>query len=236
MDQVPSHTAGDARRSLARRLACGSLLSLSAAVLVAVVSCAPSGASGPGVATVGGGSSGTSPSGTTGGSGSTAGGKPNRSSALKYSECMRAHGVTDFPDPNATGSLQIKAGSGTDLNPNSPTFKAAQQACAKYQPGGQLTPAEKAESEKAELKLAECMRAHGITDFPDPSATGTIQIKATSNSDLNPNSPTFKKAQSACHTTGSKAPVRIQTQIGGPPPGGTAGQGSASLGSGSSGK
>src|SRR6266571_2463733 len=59
-----------------------------------------------------------------------------RASALAYSRCMRAHGISDFPDPKADGSLQIPASSGSDLDPNNPRFKAANDACKKYQPGG----------------------------------------------------------------------------------------------------
>jgi hypothetical protein len=50
--------------------------------------------------------------------------------ALKFSACMRAHGVKNFPDPQTSGggiSLMLKRGSG--LDPQSPQFKAAQRAC-----------------------------------------------------------------------------------------------------------
>lgn len=52
--------------------------------------------------------------------------------ALEYSKCMRSHGVTNFPDPTFSngGGIGIKIGSkGGNLNPDNPTFKAAQQAC-----------------------------------------------------------------------------------------------------------
>jgi hypothetical protein len=55
--------------------------------------------------------------------------------ALKFSKCMRAHGVPNFPDPQfLTGglSIRISAGGGGGLNPRSPAFQAAQQACANY--------------------------------------------------------------------------------------------------------
>jgi hypothetical protein len=51
---------------------------------------------------------------------------------LQFSACMRAHGVKDFPDPTVSGGgiqLKVRTGSGSDLNPNSPTFQAAQRAC-----------------------------------------------------------------------------------------------------------
>jgi hypothetical protein len=45
----------------------------------------------------------------------------------KLAECMRANGVPKFPDPGPDGGIAIKAGPG--LNPDDPTFKAAQNKC-----------------------------------------------------------------------------------------------------------
>jgi hypothetical protein len=53
---------------------------------------------------------------------------PPRASLEKYSQCMRANGVPDFPDPsNDTLSFSMHAG---DVNPNSPTFQNASKLCA----------------------------------------------------------------------------------------------------------
>jgi len=57
---------------------------------------------------------------------------------LKFSACMRAHGLPDFPDPTVSGGrvgLRITGGPGSDLDPNSPTFQAAQKACQSDMPG-----------------------------------------------------------------------------------------------------
>lgn len=53
-----------------------------------------------------------------------------RAGALKYSACMRAHGLPRFPDPGADGGLQIQAG--PDLDPNSPQYIAADKACQHF--------------------------------------------------------------------------------------------------------
>ena len=52
---------------------------------------------------------------------------------LEYSECMRAHRVRKFPDP-VDGHVTLSPASG--INPDSPTFQAAAEACAKYGPSG----------------------------------------------------------------------------------------------------
>jgi hypothetical protein len=76
------------------------------------------------------------------------GGKPSaqeqareQQQALKFSQCMRSHGVPKFPDPQfaANGGTLLKIGK--DVNPNSPQFKAAQKACQKLVPGGPLSSA-----------------------------------------------------------------------------------------------
>jgi hypothetical protein len=65
----------------------------------------------------------------------TQGGSPaqNKSAALKFSACMRSHGVSGFPDPNANGGFEIGPNAG--INPNTPQYQSAQKACQKYLPG-----------------------------------------------------------------------------------------------------
>jgi len=49
---------------------------------------------------------------------------------LSYARCMRTHGITGFPDPNADGRFpetQMHS-----LGKGSPRFTAAQNACARY--------------------------------------------------------------------------------------------------------
>jgi hypothetical protein len=55
--------------------------------------------------------------------------RPDPAKALNFSKCMRTHGLRDFPDPGANGGIQIRGTPGSDLNPNSPAFQAAQKAC-----------------------------------------------------------------------------------------------------------
>jgi hypothetical protein len=55
----------------------------------------------------------------------------NQSRSVQFAACMRSHGVSNFPDPNAQGGFLM----GGDVNPNSPTFRAAMQACRPLLPG-----------------------------------------------------------------------------------------------------
>jgi hypothetical protein len=56
--------------------------------------------------------------------------------ALRFSACMRAHGVPKFPDPQfGNGKIGIRIGPGTGIDPRSPQFQAAQKACQSELPG-----------------------------------------------------------------------------------------------------
>jgi hypothetical protein len=86
-----------------------------------------------------------------------------REKAVKFSECMRANGVSDFPDPNASGEFPSYG-----ISVSKAVWMKAVAACKALQPPGtlsaKLTPAQ----ESAALKFAQCIREHGVPDFPDP--------------------------------------------------------------------
>ena len=114
----------------------------------------------------------------------------------KFSACMRKHGLPNYPDPNSQGVITIHSGMGFD--PGSPAFRSAQTTCSKLLPnGGQPTAAQIAQRQQQMLAFSACMRAHGLKDFPDPS-NGGLRISVHPGSDLDPNNPTFVKAQQAC--------------------------------------
>ena len=90
----------------------------------------------------GSGPSTSSDSGSGGGAEMMLGGGQN---GLKFSRCMRAHGVSNFPDPNGQGAIQFGPSSGID--PRSSTFQSAQQACHRLVGGGKPpSPAQQAKA------------------------------------------------------------------------------------------
>ena len=57
--------------------------------------------------------------------------------ALRFSACMRSHGVPGFPDPKISGgAVQLTINRGSGIDPRSPQFQAAQRACQSQMPGG----------------------------------------------------------------------------------------------------
>jgi hypothetical protein len=130
-----------------------------------------------------------------GGSASSAGslGKSKLQIAVDYAKCMRSHGAPNWPDPDSQGHfLKTKT--------NAADFQApvsAYRACVHLLPnGGELTTAQQQVIAPLMLKLADCMRAHGITNFPDPTVNaGGISVDPRG---LDTSSPQFHAAQQAC--------------------------------------
>ena len=147
-----------------------------------------------------------------------------RQSELAFSRCMRAHGISDFPDPSSQGGIALNGGPGSDLNPSSPLFKAANNACKPLLPPQKaLSPAQQAAARAQALRYARCMRAHGISDFPDPNAQGGIALSPKPGGDLEPNNPRFQAANKACQhdLPGGGKGGSFDTNTGGGPGGGS---------------
>jgi hypothetical protein len=95
---------------------------------------------------------------------STSNAHANAGQALAFARCMRSHGVPEFPDPGA--SLP------SHLDPRSPAFQAAQQACRQLDPKRLPPPTHPSAGQRqAALRFAQCMRTHGYPRFPDPTPT-----------------------------------------------------------------
>lgn len=135
-----------------------------------------------------------------------------RTSFLAFSECMRSHGVPTFPDPSAGGGINIAQGS--SINPFSPSFKAAQAQCRRLLPGAGPPRGVSEQQKEQMVRTSECMRAHGVTGFPDPTTmpptspqeysiaegiggpSGGLFLLVPKTIDVN--SPAFKQAAKAC--------------------------------------
>jgi hypothetical protein len=140
--------------------------------------------------------------------------------ALKFSKCMREHGI-DMPDPKRVGDGGISI-SGPAGGPGKarlkrgvpdPKMKTAEAACSKYMKmgggGPPMDPAQQARMQDAFFAYARCMRGKGV-NMPDPKVTSrgvemSIQGGPASASSgggpggPGPESPAFKAADTACH-------------------------------------
>lgn len=129
-----------------------------------------------------------------GGSAGSAGSSPY-ARGLAYTQCMRSHGVANYPDPNAQGLVLVKPNNGVDYT--SPQFVQAAKACRRLAVTITMTAQQRQQALSQFLKYDACMRSHGITDMPDPSTVGGGVMQGIPN---DANSPQFTAAVQACRS------------------------------------
>jgi hypothetical protein len=165
------------------------------------------------------------------------GGAPSSASAPTYAQelalaqCMRSHGVPDFPDPNTSGgyglttSGSIEGAKGSSIDIDSSQAQAAYGDCRHVLPGAPSISQLEQDVQQGQQRLAralpgllkweQCVRSHGVPDFslglggqsPAPGHSGAV----------NPNSPRFQAAVTACqHLLPPGAHVSVNTNKSGP--------------------
>lgn len=136
---------------------------------------------------------------------------------LAYTNCMRSHGITDFPDPTAGpngqgGGFRINGGPGSDLDPDSPRYEAANRACQELLPYGGALPAPTASQMAEYTKFAACVRQRGFPSFPDPNGQGVFALH---NIDIS--SAQFQSAEKTCRSVAHlNGPMRVEATNSGP--------------------
>jgi hypothetical protein len=94
---------------------------------------------------------------------------------VRFAACMRHNGVSQFPDPDASGKLTIDAvANGSSLDTSTPTFTQALRACQDLEPAGFTGSKRSSQQQQAALKFARCIRENGVPDFPDPMPNGPL--------------------------------------------------------------
>ena len=129
-----------------------------------------------------------------------------------FARCMRDHGVTVETKGNGRGAVVV---GGFRTSPESPTFQRAQNACKTLLPDRGL-PAEGPPPSETTfdrlVKIARCMRQHGISEFPDPRTTRPTKLSPGKYREitdydgaillfpraLDLEAPAYKKALTAC--------------------------------------
>jgi hypothetical protein len=125
--------------------------------------------------------------------------------ALKFAQCMRNHGVPNFPSPHVSvsgGSTQVAMMAPATMV-KTPAGKTATRACRGILPDvGNSSPAEQAARNQAKramlLTFGRCLRAHGEPNFPDPSAQGQLSISAVTAAGVSVHTPQMLAAGRAC--------------------------------------
>lgn len=159
-----------------------------------------------------------------GGSTSSSASAPAYAQVLALAQCMRGHGVPDFPDPDASGGYSLAPngsleGARGSVDVDSSQVQAAYGDCRHLVPGGpsfsQLEQKMQQEQQRQDqllpllLKYSQCMRSHGVPNFPSPGQSAASPHGAPPDV----NSPQYLAAAGACqHLLPPGAKMSISAQ------------------------
>ena len=120
--------------------------------------------------------------------------------AVRFSSCMRSHGVPNFSDPTDPHAFKF-ALSPNSGNAQSPAFQRAYAACERLLPGGG-PPSQSAAHSQAQigamLAFVRCLRSHGFPNFPDPTSSGQLTHEMVASAGINLHQPAVLQAGDAC--------------------------------------
>jgi hypothetical protein len=112
---------------------------------------------------------------------------------VAYSACVRSHDVPNYPDPDSTGTLPKL--SPEQLGVSRALFEWATSACAHL-----LHPSD-VQGQQALSGMrdfAQCMRSHGVTNWPDPTTDSAGQAIFDLHGQINPASPPVVTVSGDC--------------------------------------
>jgi hypothetical protein len=138
--------------------------------------------------------------------------------AVAFSRCMRSNGVPTFPDLPKNGGHAIKE-TVQRLAASNPRFPAAERACNHLLPNGGSGPQETGQQTRTqladELSFARCMRSHGVSRFPDPTAQGGLTVEMVQAQGIDVHSPAVLRVVQAClpASHGALTPAKVRAAL-----------------------
>lgn len=131
-----------------------------------------------------------------GGSSSRAAAATGQTGLVAYSNCIRSHGVPNFPDPTSSEGIPKD-----EIPVSNPKLPGASNACEHLMPAGGLGP-RTLQSPRARLSdalsFARCMRSHGLNGFPDPTAHGDLSVEMVQAQGIDLHSPAVLQTVHDC--------------------------------------
>jgi hypothetical protein len=134
---------------------------------------------------------------------------------LAFSQCMRSNGMPNFPDPQRFVGGNVKL----TIHQLAPS-QAALSACGHLLPtnggsGSQETAQQTRTRLADELSFARCMRSHGVSRFPDPTAQGDLSVEMVQAHGIDVHSPAVLRVVQAClpASHGALTPAKVREAL-----------------------
>jgi hypothetical protein len=134
---------------------------------------------------------------------------------LAFSQCMRSNGMPNFPDPQRFVGGNVKL----TIHQLAPS-QAALSACDHLLPthggsGSQETAQQRRTRLADELSFARCMRSHGLSRFPDPTAQGDLSVAMVQAHGIDVHSPAVLRVVQAClpASHGALTPAKVREAL-----------------------
>jgi hypothetical protein len=139
---------------------------------------------------------------------------PTQNGLLAFSQCMRSNGMPNFPDPQRFVGGNVKL----TIHQLAPS-QAALSACNHLLPtngSGQPETAQQQRTQLADaLSFASCVRSHGVSRFPDPTAQGQLTVEMVQAQGIDLHSPVVLHAVQAClpASHGLLTPAKVRAAL-----------------------
>ena len=116
----------------------------------------------------------------------------------RHAQCMREHGVPEA-DPQILPDGTVRVGGGYDKQGlDNEVLRTAIQACKPYEPV--LTGPDRDLKLAGAREYSRCMRVHGVEDFPDPDASGRLELPQEQTD------PDYEQAKAFCRAQPQSSP------------------------------
>jgi hypothetical protein len=115
---------------------------------------------------------------------------------LRFAACLHSYGVEGLPNPVAA-----PAAFKNSVTTTSATFTAAMNRCGHLVPGQENEaqgPAHTHQQIDAMLAFARCIRGHGFSRFPDPTANGSVTHEMLAQAGIELHQPALVQAADRC--------------------------------------
>ncbi|MDE3129751.1 MAG: hypothetical protein KGL16_01235 [Acidobacteriota bacterium] len=119
---------------------------------------------------------------------------------LRFARCVHNQGVNGLPSP-----LPAPAAFKHSFTTTTPTYMSALGSCQRLIPGQQTDSQGAAHGQRqmaGMLAFARCVRAHGLSRFPDPTSTRNLTHQMLAQAGINLHQPAVVQAADRCtHVT-----------------------------------